>query len=212
MLGAKVNSVSLAARRNRVACERPIRVGCRVHRNQPATTKASITSNTFSPVPCTKRNQNVRTYVTAPNTNTNNGKDKVGTPEVTDKVVITPISAHAPCQQIGSVTTEADVRQVLAQMKLAQKEFEGFTQEQVDKIFKKVAMKANVNRMEIAEWAITDTGMGVMEDKVVKNHFASEFIYNKYKDTKTVGTCWSELVQTFIGMPPGCHFLIAVTS
>ena len=69
----------------------------------------------------------------------------------------------------------------------AQNEFKNFSQEQVDRIFLAAASKANQMRIPLAEMAVKETGMGVLEDKVIKNHFASEYIYNKYKDEKTCG-------------------------
>ena len=72
-------------------------------------------------------------------------------------------------------------------VKKAQEEFAEFTQEQVDKIFRAAALAANQNRISLAKLAVEETGMGVVEDKVIKNHFASEYIYNKYRDTKTCG-------------------------
>ena len=73
----------------------------------------------------------------------------------------------------------------IASMRAAQAEFATFTQEQVDKIFYEAAMAANKARIPLAKMAVTETGMGVMEDKVIKNHYASEYIYNKYKSMKT---------------------------
>ncbi len=69
----------------------------------------------------------------------------------------------------------------------AQKEFSTYTQEQVDKIFLAAASAANRQRIQLAKLAVEETGMGIVEDKVIKNHFASEYIYNAYKDTKTCG-------------------------
>ncbi|MEG1823796.1 MAG: bifunctional acetaldehyde-CoA/alcohol dehydrogenase [Cloacibacillus sp.] len=69
----------------------------------------------------------------------------------------------------------------------AQRAFAGFTQQQVDKIFQAAAMAANKARIPLARAAFEETGMGVLEDKVIKNHFASEYIYNYYKDVKTCG-------------------------
>ncbi|MBR6633132.1 MAG: bifunctional acetaldehyde-CoA/alcohol dehydrogenase [Clostridia bacterium] len=69
----------------------------------------------------------------------------------------------------------------------AQKQFATFTQEQVDKIFLAAATAANKARIPLAKMAVEETGMGLVEDKVIKNHYASEYIYNKYKDTKTCG-------------------------
>ena len=73
------------------------------------------------------------------------------------------------------------------QMRKAQAEFATFSQEQVDKIFYEAAMAANKARIPLAQMAVDETGMGVMEDKVIKNHYAAEYIYNKYKDMKTCG-------------------------
>ncbi len=75
----------------------------------------------------------------------------------------------------------------IKEVKKAQAEYSKFSQEQVDEIFKKAAMAANINRIMLAKLAVEETGMGVVEDKVIKNHFASEYIYNKYRDTKTCG-------------------------
>ncbi len=69
----------------------------------------------------------------------------------------------------------------------AQKIFATYTQEQVDKIFLAAASKANKARIPLAKMAVEETGMGIVEDKVIKNNYASEYIYNAYKDTKTCG-------------------------
>ena len=75
----------------------------------------------------------------------------------------------------------------LARVKEAQKIFATYTQEQVDKIFLAAATAANKMRIPLAKMAVEETGMGIAEDKVIKNHFASEYIYNAYKDVKTCG-------------------------
>ncbi len=75
----------------------------------------------------------------------------------------------------------------MAAMKEAQKIFATYTQEQVDKIFKAAATAADKARIPLAKMAVEETGMGVVEDKVIKNHYASEYIYNAYKNTKTCG-------------------------
>ncbi len=75
----------------------------------------------------------------------------------------------------------------LTKVRAAQKEFATFSQIQVDKIFLAAASAANKARIELAKLAVEETGMGVVEDKVIKNHYASEYIYNAYKDTKTCG-------------------------
>ena len=72
-------------------------------------------------------------------------------------------------------------------MKEAQKLFASYTQEQVDKIFKAAATAADKARIPLAKMAVEETGMGVVEDKVIKNHYAAEYIYNAYKNTKTCG-------------------------
>ena len=76
---------------------------------------------------------------------------------------------------------------VLDRVREAQKEFSKYTQEQVDKIFKEAAIAANQARIPLAKMAVEETGMGVIEDKVIKNHYASEYIYNKYRNEKTCG-------------------------
>ena len=75
----------------------------------------------------------------------------------------------------------------LSRLKAAQAKFAAYTQEQVDQIFLAAAMAANKARIPLAKMAVEETGMGVVEDKVIKNHYASEYIYNAYKDTKTCG-------------------------
>ena len=72
-------------------------------------------------------------------------------------------------------------------VKKAQEIFSTYTQEQVDKIFKEAAIAGNMARISLAKLAVEETGMGIMEDKIIKNHFASEYIYNKYKNEKTCG-------------------------
>ena len=76
---------------------------------------------------------------------------------------------------------------LIKKVSAAQKKFAAYTQEQVDEIFRRVALKASSLRIPLAKMAVEETGMGVAEDKVIKNHFASEYIYNQYKDTKTCG-------------------------
>ena len=75
----------------------------------------------------------------------------------------------------------------LEEVRKAQKEFALFSQEKVDKIFLAGALAANKARIELAKMAVEETGMGVVEDKVIKNHYASEYIYNKYRNEKTCG-------------------------
>lgn len=86
--------------------------------------------------------------------------------------------------EVNSVET---FRAALERVREAEKEFATYSQEQVDKIFFAAACAANKMRISLAKSAVKETGMGVVEDKVIKNHYASEYIYNAYKDTKTCG-------------------------
>lgn len=86
-----------------------------------------------------------------------------------------------------AVTNAQELTQRIKELKEAQKVFATYTQEQVDKIFRQAAIAANDNRIKLAKMAVAETGMGIVEDKVIKNHFAAEYIYNKYKDMKTCG-------------------------
>ena len=72
-------------------------------------------------------------------------------------------------------------------MKKAQEIFSTYSQEQVDKIFFEAAVAANKMRIPLAKMAVEETGMGIVEDKVIKNHYASEYIYNAYRNSKTCG-------------------------
>eukprot|EP00894_Picocystis_sp_ML_P000301 jgi/Pico_ML_1/50818/g1959.t2 len=87
----------------------------------------------------------------------------------------------------------------------SQKMFAEFTQEQVDHIFHQVALEANMMRLPLAQYAVQETKRGIVEDKVIKNHFASEFVYNKYKDAKTAGIIEEDVVSglTRIAEPVG---------
>ena len=80
-------------------------------------------------------------------------------------------------------TLEAEIKN----LRTAQQQFAAYTQEQVDKIFLAAATAANKARISLAKMAVEETGMGIVEDKVIKNHYAAEYIYNAYKDTKTCG-------------------------
>ena len=79
------------------------------------------------------------------------------------------------------------LNEMIARAKKAQEIYSTFTQEQVDKIFKAAAAAADKARIPLAKMAVADTGMGIVEDKIIKNHFASEYIYNKHKYAKTCG-------------------------
>ncbi len=83
-------------------------------------------------------------------------------------------------------------------VKAAQKKFATYTQEQVDKIFLAAASAANKQRIFLAKLAVEETGMGIVEDKVTKNHYASEYIYNAYKNVKTCGVIESDLSQGIV--------------
>ncbi len=85
------------------------------------------------------------------------------------------------------VDTVESLEAKIKEVKEAQKIFATYTQEQVDNIFKAAAMAAKQARISLAKQAVAETGMGVVEDKVIKNHYASEYIYNAYKDVKTCG-------------------------
>ncbi len=88
--------------------------------------------------------------------------------------------------------TNVVLEALVAKVKEAQRKYATFTQEQVDHIFMNAAIRANEARIGLAKLAVEETGMGVVEDKVIKNHFAAEFIYNKYKDAKTCGEIKSD--------------------
>ncbi|KZL91242.1 bifunctional acetaldehyde-CoA/alcohol dehydrogenase [Clostridium magnum] len=85
------------------------------------------------------------------------------------------------------VTNVDELMQKLAEVRAAQKKFATYTQEQVDEIFRQAAMAANSARIPLAKMAAEETGMGIVEDKIIKNHYASEYIYNKFKNLKTCG-------------------------
>ncbi|MFZ9740246.1 MAG: aldehyde dehydrogenase family protein, partial [Prochlorotrichaceae cyanobacterium] len=87
----------------------------------------------------------------------------------------------------STITNRQDLEALIQKVKAAQNVYATFSQEQVDTIFKKAALAANAARIPLAKLAVTETGMGVVEDKVIKNHFASEIIFNKYKQEKTCG-------------------------
>lgn len=90
-------------------------------------------------------------------------------------------------KQYNFVDNPEKLEKTLQKVREAQKQYATFSQEQVDKIFKAAAIAANKKRIPLAKLAVEETGMGVIEDKVIKNHFASEYIYNKYKNSKTCG-------------------------
>ena len=88
----------------------------------------------------------------------------------------------------NSIIDNAEQLELLIErVKKAQKIYSTYSQEQVDKIFKAASTAANKARIPLAKMAVEDTGMGIVEDKIIKNHFASEYIYNKHKNAKTCG-------------------------
>ena len=87
----------------------------------------------------------------------------------------------------NEIKTIDDLNVLIDKVKTAQEVFSTYSQEQVDKIFASMALAANNARISLAKMAAQETGMGIVEDKVIKNHYASEYIYNAYKDTKTCG-------------------------
>ena len=90
-------------------------------------------------------------------------------------------------KQYPIVDSVEELERALMRVRKAQQTFAQYTQEEVDRIFKAAAMAANRARIPLAKQAVAETGMGIVEDKVIKNHFASEYIYNAYKDTPTCG-------------------------
>ena len=101
------------------------------------------------------------------------------------------LALQVSCGEGGemAVASIPELDELVARVKAAQLRFGEYTQEQVDLIFRGAALAAADARIPLARMAAGETGMGVMEDKVIKNHFASEYIYNAYKDEKTAA-CW----------------------
>ena len=96
---------------------------------------------------------------------------------------VAPAPAAAPSDEEGL----KELDELMERVKKAQAIYATYTQEQVDKVFRECALSACAHRIELAKMAVEETGMGVVEDKVTKNHFASEYIYNSYKNVKTCG-------------------------
>ena len=86
-----------------------------------------------------------------------------------------------------TVDSIESLEKIILKVRQAQEKFSKYSQEQVDKIFQKAAIAANKARIPLAKMAVEETGMGVVEDKIIKNHYASEYIYNKYRYEKTCG-------------------------
>ena len=90
-------------------------------------------------------------------------------------------------QKNYTVDSAETLERKIAEVREAQAKFATYSQEQVDEIFKAAALAANQQRIPLAQMAVEETGMGVVEDKVIKNHYAAEYIYNAYKNAKTCG-------------------------
>lgn len=103
-----------------------------------------------------------------------------------------------PLNETNTVRTSEELDALIRRVKKAQQIYSTFSQEQVDKIFKAAALAANNMRIPLAKLTVEETRMGIVEDKVIKNHFASEFIYNKYKNTKTCGIIEKDDVEGII--------------
>ena len=88
-----------------------------------------------------------------------------------------------PEQTVMPENPLADLEAILAKTRAAQEKYSTYSQEQVDAIFKAAALAANRLRIPLAKMAVEETGMGIVEDKIIKNHYAAEYIYNTYKDT-----------------------------
>ncbi len=89
--------------------------------------------------------------------------------------------------RVKQVESVDDLKARIAEIRAAQAEYSTFSQEKLDEIFRAAAIAANRNRIPLAKLAVEETGMGIVEDKVIKNHYASEYIYNKYRTSKTTG-------------------------
>lgn len=89
--------------------------------------------------------------------------------------------------EIQKMKASQDLAEMIERVRAAQKIYATYTQEQVDAIFRAAAIAANKARIPLAKEAVAETGMGLVEDKVIKNHFAAEYIYNAYRNTKTCG-------------------------
>jgi acetaldehyde dehydrogenase/alcohol dehydrogenase len=109
------------------------------------------------------------------------------TPETNPMVAAVAKTATKGKEARRPITTIEELDALITRACEAQRKYAKYTQEQVDAIFKAVAKAANAARIPLARLAAEETGMGILEDKVIKNHFAAEYIYNKFKDAKTCG-------------------------
>ncbi|WP_082389762.1 bifunctional acetaldehyde-CoA/alcohol dehydrogenase [Ornatilinea apprima] len=98
----------------------------------------------------------------------------------------TAVETQKAAYLLGAQTVE-ELDALVERVHQAQRIFSTFPQEKVDHIFREASIAANAERISLAKEAVDETGMGIVEDKVIKNHFAAEYIYNKYRDTKTCG-------------------------
>ena len=98
-----------------------------------------------------------------------------------------PVKAEEQDQDYISVNNPDTLEELINKVKKAQQVFASFPQDKIDHIFRAAAVAANKARIPLAKMAREETGMGVMEDKIIKNHFASEYIYNKHKNVRTCG-------------------------
>lgn len=104
-----------------------------------------------------------------------------------EKPHISSSSSKPAAGKIPPVVDHESLNAMMHRVKAAQEIYSQFDQEKVDEIFRAAAMAAAANRIPLAKAAVEETGMGIVEDKVIKNHFASEYIYNKFRDSKTCG-------------------------
>ncbi|MFW6264658.1 MAG: bifunctional acetaldehyde-CoA/alcohol dehydrogenase [Bacillota bacterium] len=95
--------------------------------------------------------------------------------------------------EIIRVTNVEEFEDLIVKVKKAQSQYATYSQEEVDEIFRRAAIAANDQRISLAKMAVEETGMGVVEDKVIKNHFSSEFVYNKYRDEQSCGVIDEDL-------------------
>lgn len=99
---------------------------------------------------------------------------------------------------------------IVEQVKNAQREFAKFSQEQVDEIFKAAALAASSSRIELSQMAVEETGMGIMEDKVIKNHFAAEYIFNQYKKCHTCGILEDDKTNGYMSIAEPVGLIAAI--
>ena len=98
-----------------------------------------------------------------------------------------PVVDDAAAKAAAAEKEAKEFAELIAKVRAAQKKFSTYSQEQVDKIFRAAALAANNMRIPLAKDAVAETGMGIVEDKVIKNHYAAEYIFNTYKNMKTCG-------------------------